>query len=544
MRQELGVVGAAVIAVALAAWPGCSGDDTPAAPTTSAVGGAAQGGAAGQGGSGAGGAGQPGGSGGGGSEECSSHAIAVEVPPYDSGNAEHFLIQTVEDWDHIDDPDKRVFYVAAHDDYGTVTITASGTATEPRYLALYDDTGQHPAQLPTEQQANVRLIFDGVSHWVVHRLSGIGYSDQYALRIEPVSHHIVVDRMNFDDFRGAVLVLSGPDPASPTHDITIQHNRMDSMSMTGIDGDAVAVMLSGDPWDEFRRVENVHILDNEIRNCNDGVMLIRHPELAGGHEVDYPGTIIDCNHIYVDSEVYTDGAGNQDPDGLWAFTENAIDLKGGSEDPAKPVVVSNNFMWGYRHTDTNGGGSGSWGTAFGGHYDVKNLEVFGNVIFDSNRGLTFGDPHGLPYSVENLYAHDNIFYDIGFSTSGDTEYCHYFYESRNVRYEHNTVVGVEAHSRWFSHGDSETGLEVRCNAIVDSAAMTGTRAADTIVEDNYLYDTDRQQDGDGQLYGSAAEAGLEDLVFTTDRYTNQPRTITLPNVVTTAASPHADWCTR
>ncbi|RLB53874.1 MAG: hypothetical protein DRI90_20765, partial [Deltaproteobacteria bacterium] len=185
---------------------------------------------------------------------------------------------------------------------------------------------------------------------------------------------------------------------------------------------------------------------------------------------------------------------------------------------------------------------GSWGTAFGGHYHVKNLEVFDNVVFDSNRGLSFGDPHGLPYSVENLHAHDNIFHNIGFSTSGGTEYCHYFYWSSNVVYEHNTVVGIEAHSRWLSHDDNEVGLAVSCNAIVDSAVMVGTRAADTTVGDNFFYNTDRQEDGDGTLYPTAAEAQLDDLVFTTDRYTNNPRQITLPGVVTTPSSPHADWC--
>lgn len=477
-----------------------------------------------------------------GTTECSSYALAVAVPSYDSDDPEHFLIQSVDDWSHVNDADKRVFYVEPNADYGTVTVTTSGTPEQPRYLALHDDSGLHPAQLPVASQASVRLIFDGVSNWQVHRLSAIGYSDQYALRIQPVSDHIVIDRMNFSDFRGAVLVLSGTDDSAPTHDITVQHCRMDPMSPEGIDADSVAVMLSGASWDEYRRVEDVHIVDNEMRNCNDGVMLIRHPELAGGHEVNYPGTVIDCNHIYVDSDVYTDGAGNQDPDGLWAWTENAIDLKGGSDDPAKPVIVSNNTMWGYRRTDTNGGGSGSWGTAFGGHYHVKNIEVFNNVVFDSNRGLSFGDPHGLPYSVENLHAHDNIFHDIGFSTSGGTEYCHYFYESLNVVYERNTVVGVDAHSHWFSHDDNEVGLVVSCNAVVDSAVMVGPRAADTAVVDNFFYSTDRQQDADGTLYSVAADAQLGDLTFTTDRYTNSPRQITLPGVLTTPESPHADWC--
>ena len=477
--------------------------------------------------------------------ECSSYALPVVVPPYDATNPDHFLIQSAADWSHINDPDKHVFYVDPNPDYGTVTITASGTASEPRYLALHNATDLHPAQLPVAEQANVSLVFDGVSNWYVDRLSSMGHSDGYSgyeLVVQPVSHDIVINRMNFSDFKGAVIVLSGTSDTTFTHDITIQRCRMDRMTAAGIDSDKVAIILAGSAWDEYRRVEDVHIVDNEIRDCNDGIMLLRHAELPGGNPVNYPGTVIDCNQIYVDSEVYTDGQGNHDPNGLWAWTENAIDLKAGSDDPSKPVIVSNNYMWGYRRTDKNGGGSGSWGTAFGGHYDVKNIEIHDNVVFDSNRGLDFGDPHGLPYSVENLYAHHNIFYNIGFHTEGGTEYCHYFYASKDVVYENNTVVGVDKHSRWFALSGDEEGLTVSCNAVIDSWAMTGNRAPSTVVEDNYFYNTEPQQAGDGAEYPSAADAHMGDLTFTADRYTNQPHEITLPGVVTTPSSPHAGWC--
>ena len=104
------------------------------------------------------------------------------------------------------------------------------------------------------------------------------------------------------------------------------------------------------------------------------------------------------------------------------------------------------------------------------------------------------------------------------------------------------MVGVDAQSRWFYHFDDEEGLEISCNAIVDSVQMGGTRAADSVVYDNFLYNTDLQQEDDGTFYPTAAEAQMDDLVFTTDRYTNSPRLITLPGVVTTSSSPHADWC--
>ena len=35
--------------------------------------------------------------------------MAVEVPPYDPSNPEHFLIQTDADWDMINAAEKRVF---------------------------------------------------------------------------------------------------------------------------------------------------------------------------------------------------------------------------------------------------------------------------------------------------------------------------------------------------------------------------------------------------------------------------------------------------
>ncbi|MCK5800470.1 MAG: hypothetical protein KAI47_24945, partial [Deltaproteobacteria bacterium] len=441
----------------------------------------------------------------------------------------------------INDADKRVFYVNPNANYGDVKITSSGTASKPRYLALHDGSLLHPAQLPRTKQANVRLTFNGAAYWFVHRLSALDIPDRAAMSIENVSTDIVIDRMNFANF-GTAIQVNGRSTTPTTRKITIQHCRMDPMSAKGIDGDRVAIILSGSPWRDDHIVEDVHILDNEIRNCNDSVMLIRHPELPGGQKVNYPGTVIDCNHMYVDSDVYTDGKGHHDAKGLWAWTENAIDLKGGSDDPKRPLIISHNYMWGYRHTDQNGGGSGSWGTAFDGHFHVKNLEVFDNVVFDSNRGLAFGAPYGLPYSVENLHAYNNIFYNIGFSTSGGSEYCHYFYASKNVIYEHNTVVGIAKHSTWISHKGDEKGMQVVCNAIVDSATERGTRASGTVVKDNFFYGTDRKKTADGKTPTTAAAAQLGDLKFTTDRYTNKPREITLPGVKTTPTSPHAPWC--
>ncbi|RIH62720.1 hypothetical protein D1164_23470, partial [Mariniphaga sediminis] len=325
-------------------------------------------------------------------ENESVYTVEVNIPPYDSLNSEHFLISTISDWSHINDSNKRYFYVEPHSGYGTITITADGTAEQKRYISLYNGNNTHPAKLSDAQQADVQLIFSNAHYWVVDRMSSIDPGGVVCYTVADHSQNIVLNRIHLKNFYNG-FVIKGTLNTPYTENITIQNSRIDPMSAAGIDADRVAILLTGEAWNISRTLKNTKILNNEIKNCNDGVMPLRHPAVSG-LEVDYPGTIIDCNHIYVDSDVYTDGNGNYDPNGLWAWTENAIDLKGGSNDPNNPMIISNNYLWGYRRTDTNGGGSGSWGPASDGHYHVKNVIIKDNVIFDSNRGICFSDPGG------------------------------------------------------------------------------------------------------------------------------------------------------
>jgi hypothetical protein len=473
-------------------------------------------------------------------EYHSQYLEEIKEPSYNASNPEHFLISSQEDWSHINDSDKRIFYVDPAADYGTITINSSGSAGSPRYLILHESSRQHPASLPRNKQANVHLVFQGAAHWIVVRLSSLDRPDNNGVTIHPLSHDIVLDRMHIANFGVAVLIEGSPDKNSTTENITVQRCRIGPMSPQGIDGDKVAIFLTGNPWNEPYYLYNTRILENEIFNSNDGIMLIRHPALNNHHPVDFAGTIIDANHIYINSDVYTDGHGHQDATGQYAWTENAIDLKGGSDDSDRPVIVSNNYMWGYRETDPNGGGSGSHGAALGGHYHVKNLEVYDNVIFSSNRSIVFADPSGLPYSVEQMRIYNNILYDIGYSPEGDEEYSHYFYDSLNVLYEHNTIVG--GNSYWLSFGPDDVNTTIHCNVIVDSAQDLGTRSSSASVSNNFFYGTPIRQSGDGQDYGTAANAHLKNLTFITDRYTESPRKITLPGVLATPSSPHYGWC--
>jgi hypothetical protein len=403
--------------------------------------------------------------------------------------------------------------------------------------------------LDRSEQANVGFVFYGAHYWIIDRMSRLDYNDanHYCIEIKEGSQHIVLNRFYFSDFYAGIIVR-GRSKEPFTSDITIQNSRFDPMSPEGIDGDAVAILLMGHTWNTPGRVLNTHILNNEMRNCNDGIMLIKMPQFVGNgtYWVDYPGTVIDYNHIYVDTTVYTDGNGNHDPNGLWALTENAVDLKGGSDDPANPVVVSNNYFWGYRRTDQHGGGSGSWGTALAAHYHTKNLVIKDNVIFNSNRAIAFSGLEGTPLTAEDVTISKNIFYDIGYATSGNTGYNIIILDAEDVSFEANTIVDRGKHAYWLEIGGYDGAVpkfvNVSCNVVINSAKEVGTRGPYNEVHDNFFYNTEMYYSGDGIYYNKVSDAKMGDLTFVTDLYTNSPDTITLPGVVTTQESPHYTSC--
>ena len=176
----------------------------------------------------------------------SPYTIEVNIPPYDSTDSEHFLIKSKADWSHINDADKRFFYVKPNADYGVVTIRADGTADSKRYISLYNGNDLHPAMLDRSEQANVGFVFDKANYWIVDRMSRLdcGAGGHYCIEIKNKSGHIVLNRLHMSNFYAGIIVR-GSASTPYTHDITIQNCRFDPMSPEGIDGDAVAVMLMG-----------------------------------------------------------------------------------------------------------------------------------------------------------------------------------------------------------------------------------------------------------------------------------------------------------
>lgn len=180
----------------------------------------------------------------------SVYTVDVTIPDYNPGNSEHFLISSVSDWSHINDADKRFFYVMPHVGYDTVTITACGTASEKRYITLHNGNDTHPAKLSVAGQANVRLIFDNARYWVADRMSSINHlAIGYFFIVKNQSQNIVFNRFHLTNFFDGII-LQEIQTTPYTDSITIQNSRFDRMTAAGINADRVAILLSGEPWDD------------------------------------------------------------------------------------------------------------------------------------------------------------------------------------------------------------------------------------------------------------------------------------------------------
>jgi len=307
------------------------------------------------------------------------YLLDIKIPKYDPSNPEHFLINPEnKGWDQINNSKYTYFFVDPGI-YNWVWIRQSGTVEKPKYICLHNESDLHPAQLSESQQASVVLEFMGVSNWIVDRISTLNRESSAGVMIRPASMNIICNRMNFYNFYQAFAIYSNSSTTEYTRKITIQNCRIKKMSRKGFVDEQMGIALNGGDGQESRKTEDVHIVNNEIINCDNGIQVYRVAKYK--NDADFAGLIISSNHIYNSNEIYTDGSGNLDPNGVFAEAGNGIDLKAGSNSPDNPVIISNNYLWGFRTTDrTNGGGAGNPGEGIVVHSYCKNLIINNNVI--------------------------------------------------------------------------------------------------------------------------------------------------------------------
>ncbi len=464
----------------------------------------------------------------------SQYEEPVNIPPYDAANPAMFLIAADSDWNHINDTAIQYFYVlpgdyshagAASNDY-KIVLTASGTANQRRYISLHNGNNTHPGKLDTSRLAKVGFILQNADYWVIDRMAyWERYDGMIPITLENSSHNIINRYFASNTAGGMVYIY----PYSDSN--TIQNCRIQRDNIS-IHLDRAAIALSNHGLDSIS-IKNTKILNNEVYNFVDAFQAVKTGN-ANQNYINYEGTIIDYNHFYIDSLVYTDCNGNQSNHGDCAYAENAIDLKSGSENPNNPFVITNNMMWGYRKADTTSSTLNDPGAVIVAHFNVNNVLIKDNLLYNATRGIAVGNPvNGA--AMRNSEISDNIIYDI-------KGYSFVIYDADSLTFKNNLnketgtdLAGVTFSYWWVFHNSHN--IKVENNLSVNTYDKLGVRnSASTLMplHNGYFNSSPGQmQDSTDTIYTTDPTLNYHDLTFTTNRYTLHPQIVTIPRVLHT-----------
>jgi len=455
----------------------------------------------------------------------------IILPSYDVDNPKMFLISTDEDWKRINDPKIQYFFITPGDyssaghssSRGSIRITASGTQNAKRYIILHNGNNKHAGKLSRNQLAKVGFILENANYWVIDRMAYWDSSGTMNPIIISNSDHNIINRYYMHDVGSGIYLYPNSDYN------TIQNCRVERDHFQ-TKHDRAAFGLFNNHLNNVS-ITNNKIINNESRNFVDAFQSIRQPATATN--INYEGTIVDGNHFYIDSTVYTDCHGNHDPKGECAYAENPLDLKVGSSKKNNPMIISNNMMWGYRKSDTTNSHLSDNGTIIPIHGYVDNTIIRDNVSFDSRIGFSIADTWVGKYAMSNSIIENNIFYDIH-------KYTFYLADTKNLIFRNNLIKNsAEAYPYWMFLGKNNNQINFNHNLVSntqgDPTVFQGGELDSISSQNGYHKATAGEQDhiadNSDILYQVDPTSNYKDLVFTTDRYTNNPRTIRIPKVL-------------
>lgn len=453
---------------------------------------------------------------------------AVTLPNYDANNTEMMLIKSDADWVNINNPNIKYFFVAPGDystagSKGIVTLTASGTKDKKRYIILHNGNNKHAGQLERNQLAKVRFVLQSANHWVIDRMA---YWDSKTA-VNPIlvkeSSNNVFNRLYFHDVGNGLYIFPN------SHGNVVQNSRIERNDIS-IFHDRAAVGLYNNHQSDAL-IKNTRIVNNEMRNFVDGFQTIRQNTYKTPDN-NFEGTIVDNNHFYIDKTIYTDCQGNHDEDGGCAYAENALDLKVGSANENNPIIISNNKMWGFRKSDETNSFLSDSGSLMPVHYGVSNVIIKNNVGFDSAQGFPIAAKR-YGFSIKNSVIEGNIFQNIkGMAI--------FIKDAQQLTIKNNVFknIGAEHPNRWMA-AFSSTDLSFKGNLVVsthDKSALLYKDNEKFIALNNQYYNTIYDEiadtvNGTDVVLETDPTANYKDLVFMTDRYTNNPKTITVPKII-------------
>lgn len=481
------------------------------------------------------------------SDYTREYEASVSIPVYDSHNSTHKLITKKSDFDSINDPQYKHFYVKAgyYSSYNGenegVIITASGTAKESRTLSYYDPSEKnqkHPIKRNRKNSANLKRIeFQGGDYWIIQGLSIYRVGSLRGIEFSPNSNsdHNIIDQ---------VLVYGGTAASVKiwnSNDYNTIQNSVIRDTVPTPDSDSVGIALTTNGSSLFGPY-NTHIVGNEIYDTTDAIHIIE--KASNGQPTIAEGTIIEDNDLFITADLYSDCNGNINRTGPCACAENAIDIKSATtkEPPSygAKIKVLNNRMWGFRNTDQKCGGSGSDGSAVSLHHPNADYIFFeNNYIWDSTGGIVVNAAGSDHVSIIN-----NVIYHINDTSSGINPTALHISKANDYVIKNNIII----ESTYFLNAgwNGSTGADniFKCNTIIRGGQYFGNYGAVTTADYNFYYATTspyQNTTNHDQVYASAAESQNVEKCFTTHIISN-PTEFCIPFAQSTVNSPQSSSC--
>lgn len=482
----------------------------------------------------------------------STYLETVNIPAYDVNNPTHILITpTNGKWNEsvLNNLNYKHFYIVPGKySNSTVWLKTSGTENDRRTISLYNPSkptdGTHPAALQDSEQANIKLSFNGASYWTIDRMSGLENSlntDDYIISFTNKSHHNILNAVHHRGMVRGIVIYPG------CNYNTIQKSYIHDSTHQGRLTDNVGIFLYGGDGSAGLETIGTKIIENDIKNLNDGVQLQRkHGSL---NHVNFAGTIADGNRFWVDSAVYTNGdwssnGYSNDPDSEFMVAENGFDVKDGSEDANNPVIVSNNIVWGYRETDKTTGQNDVPGKAVNISFTgCKNIVYDSNIVFDSEWGMYLVNLTGPASSIKN-----NIMYDIGNVTpplsnypNGRDTWVFRTPSSGSIEISNNSIIdtGVNASGagRAIYVSSNNDVSHIKNSLLINTINIQGDTNQD--IDNTWYYNhSGAKLGGSNEHEMGSADPKMGNYSFEYERYTSNPKTKTLIGIISTTSSSH------
>jgi hypothetical protein len=372
------------------------------------------------------------------------------------------------------------------DDYtslGTLTVPASGSSGAYKVISCRNGDGSACAAPWLTAAANTarfgRIVYTNRSYLIFWHLASTGTATLDKIYCASGCSHIVIDSNlvegvgNSGSGDNANIGVYG----SPT-DISIQHNVSRNCQITNGATQRAVHVAQG---------TNIFVVNNQLYDC------------AKGFANSFNG--INSNFVVENNDVWLSNTGNYrftDCSGNYTTTGDCSIGKGGTGPESggssgDPVKFIHNRVWNWKPCDTtlSCSGGGSAGPAMGGgnHVGASGAPYVlfqNNIVMHGCQGIVGINTVGGDNSNSSVIG--NIIWDFKQLSSAD---CGAIYTVAVMdAWEIYTNTIIDSSIPW-AKLYNRTNFDLRCNAIINSAAATGTGGSGTQFDYNdYIKATD------------------------------------------------------